>query len=151
LWRRGDVQIDLADGEAQAFDPREPFTRTRIKPDRLLVSVFDTRRGAVDQNPSFFGATAFIVTMAFIRDQLSHVELPLLGSRRADPNTHENQCEQIREKLFYSPHLDGPSVRRPASGHIECESGSEARARRDYERREMRDLVESSAAFHRNL
>jgi hypothetical protein len=83
LRRGGDTQIDLADGESQAFDPCKTFTRTRIKPNGLPVSVFDARRRAVDQNPSLF------VALARIADKLSQVEFPLPGSRRADPNTDE--------------------------------------------------------------
>jgi hypothetical protein len=83
LFHSGDVQIDLANGEAQAFDPCETGARTRIETHGLFVSVFDTGRDAIDQHPSFFGAAVSI------GDQLSHVELLLLRPRRTDPNTHE--------------------------------------------------------------
>lgn len=88
LFYRGDGQIDFADGEAQAFDPCETDARTRIEPHGMLVSVFDARRGAINQNPSFSGDAAFSGTMVCIGGQLSQVELLLLQPRRADPDTH---------------------------------------------------------------
>src|SRR5262245_24000763 len=126
-------------------EKRKPSTHARPAPGReskltaclFLYSTLDAARLTnthLSSSPRSLLETNFRMSSFFCFVRVVLIPTPM----KNNANKSEKNCFT----LPIWPHPDEPSVRRPASCHIEGEAGREARAGRDDVRREMRDLFE---------